>query len=75
MTEPVQQRDEPAHAQLEQLGREGEDIGGRRLPQTEPDAVPASNDRIEIWGRRIGHGLGWAAVIFLLLQLIRVYGQ
>jgi len=75
MTEPVQRRDGPAHAQLEQLGREGEDIGGRRLPQIAPDAVSVSTDRVEIWGRRIGRALGWAAVIFLLLQLMRVYGQ
>lgn len=75
MIESARQHDQQANAQLAQLGRDGEDIGGRRLPPVEPGADTEPTDRIEIWGRRIGRALGWAAVIFLLLQLMRVYGQ
>lgn len=60
-------------AGMEQLGRAGETIGGRTLPEV-PDGK-ARNDAIEIWGRRIGRVLGWTAVALLLIQLVRIYGQ
>jgi hypothetical protein len=62
-------------AELERLAREGENIGGRALPDVPLDPAAAANDGIEIWGRRIGRTLGWAAVVFLLFQLMRIYGS
>lgn len=59
-------------ADIGQLGRAGESIGGRSLP---PVREPLQNDAVEIWGRRIGRALGWGAVVFLVIQLIRIYGQ
>lgn len=67
-----QERNERA-ADMKQLGRAGERIGGRALPDVPGE--PARNDAVEIWGRRIGRALGWGAVVFLLIQLIRIYGQ
>lgn len=60
----------PARQELERLANEGEQIGGRALPEASDDAPP---DRVEIWGRRIGRALGWTAAAFLLLQLFRTY--
>jgi hypothetical protein len=62
-------------AELERLAREGENIGGRALPDVPHDPAAPANDGIEIWGRRIGRTLGWAAVVFLLFQLMRIYGS
>jgi hypothetical protein len=62
-------------AELERLAREGENIGGRALPDVPLDPAAPANDGIEIWGRRIGRTLGWAAVVFLLFQLMRIYGS
>jgi hypothetical protein len=67
-------RDDKAVTELDRLGREGENVGGRAFPEIQPDSS-APRDAIEIWGRRIGRALGWAAVIFLLLQLMRAYGS
>jgi hypothetical protein len=38
------------------------------------NAFAAEEDRTERWGRRIGRTLGWIAVAFLLMQLLRTYG-
>jgi hypothetical protein len=35
---------------------------------------PASDDKIERWGKRIGRALGWIAIAFLIFQLMRMYG-
>ena len=57
-------------AELERLGREGETIGGRTMPNAQVD----STDAAELWGRRIGRTLGWLAAAFLLYQLYLAYG-
>jgi hypothetical protein len=72
MGEVERQRDDKVTVELSRLGREGENVGGRALPDVQPDPS-AQQDGIEIWGRRIGRALGWAAVIFLLIQLMRAY--
>ena len=51
-------------ADIDQLGRAGESIGGRSLPLVQE---PLQKDAVEIWGRRIGRVLGWGAAIFLLI--------
>lgn len=38
------------------------------------DEQASGTDKIEVWGRRIGRALGWAAAAFLVFQLIRTYG-
>ena len=75
MDEAGNRRDAKMTAELERLGREGENIGGRNMPDLAKDADAPSKDVIEIWGRRIGRTLGWAVVAFLLFQLMRIYGQ
>jgi hypothetical protein len=62
-------------AELERLARGSENIGGRALPDVPHDPAAPENDGIEIWGRRIGRTLGWAAVVFFLFQLMRIYGS
>ena len=62
---------EHAKAELDRLGRDFETIGGRAMP----DASSPPSDFVEVWGRRIGRTLGWAAAAFLLYQLLRVYGS
>jgi hypothetical protein len=72
MAESKERKTDERIADIDQLGRAGESIGGRSLP---PVREPLQNDAIEIWGRRIGRVLGWTAVVFLLIQLVRIYGQ
>ena len=74
MDETGNRRDSKVTAELDRLGREGENVGGRNLPHVPVDTA-APNDAIELWGRRIGRALGWAAAAFLLFQLLRIYGQ
>ncbi len=69
MQNPQPPKMQSAQTELRRLAREGEQIGGRALP----DAADHAGDRVEIWGRRIGRALGWAAALFLLVQLIRTY--
>lgn len=47
-----------------------DESSGDRATEIERDTPP---DRIEVWGRRVGKTLGWAFVVFLLIQLIRTY--
>lgn len=61
---------ENAKAELDRLGRDGETIGGRAMP----NASSQASDAVELWGRRIGRTLGWAAAAFLLYQLYLAYG-
>ena len=68
-------RGDKMNAELERLAREGENVGGRALPDVPLDPAAPANDGIEIWERRIGRTLGWAAVVFLLFQLMRIYGS
>jgi hypothetical protein len=75
MIETGSGRRENAVAELDRLGHEGESVGGRTLPDVPRDPAVPANDGIEIWGRRIGRALGWAAVVFLLFQLMRIYGS
>jgi len=75
MDEAGDRRGGKVAAELERLAREGENIGGRNIPDVAMDADAPTKDVIEIWGRRIGRTLGWAAVAFLLFQLMRIYGQ
>jgi hypothetical protein len=75
MSNADRQRDDKVTAALGRLGREGESVGGRALPDLPLDPAAPANDGIEIWGRRIGRTLGWAAVVFLLFQLMRIYGS
>ena len=57
--------------ELDRLGRDGDTIGGRAMPDT---PMPPS-DSVEVWGRRIGRTLGWTAAALLLYQLFRTYGS
>jgi hypothetical protein len=72
MAESKERKTDERIADIDRLGRAGESIGGRSLP---PVQEPLQKDAIEIWGRRIGRVLGWTAAVFLLVQLIRMYGQ
>jgi hypothetical protein len=58
-----------ARSELERIGREGDLLAGANAPR--PPAEGEAEDRIEVWGRRIGRTLGWAFAIFLAWQLIR----
>jgi hypothetical protein len=75
MDETGDRRGAKVAAELERLGREGENIGGRNMPDVPTDSAAPNRDSMEIWGRRIGRTLGWAAAAFLLFQLMRIYGQ
>jgi hypothetical protein len=61
---------ENARVELDRLGRAGETLGGGAV--REP-SLATEGDGIEVWGRRVGKLLGWAFVMFLLVQLLRTY--
>ncbi len=66
------QRRQDAEETLRRVKRESESIGSSALARQAP-AAPKSDDEddtIEIWGRRIGRGLGAIAVLILLWQLV-----
>lgn len=58
-----------AEANLRRLGEQSEKLLGARTSQ---DAEP--EDNIELWGKRIGRGLGYALGAFLLFWFARRYG-
>lgn len=58
-----------AQADLKRLGEQSEKLLGAR---TSHDAE--SEDNIELWGKRIGRGLGYALGAYLLFWFARRYG-
>ena len=64
-------KSEIANPELDRLGRDGETVGGRAMPDVPADRA----DGAELWGRRIGHTLGWLFAAFLLYQLIMAYSS
>lgn len=65
-----------AQRDLARLGGEAEVIGTSRLAAVAGKAaegVRPEDDSIEIWGRRIGRGLGFVAVIGLGAWLLATY--
>jgi len=58
-----------AHRNLERLGEQSEKLlGARTTVDSEPE------DKVELWGRRIGRGLGYALGAYLLFWFARRYG-
>ena len=56
---------------LAALSEQGEKIaGGAGVPGTEE---PAPQDWPEVWGRRIGRGLGYLFALYLLWHLLTTY--
>jgi hypothetical protein len=39
-----------------------------------PAAGPEKEDRVEVWGRRFGRGLGYLVVLGLIVYLMAVWG-
>jgi hypothetical protein len=60
---------EPA-AILERVRRESGSLFEPGLASLVPPPVPKTEDRIEIWGRRVGRGLGMILAGALLLNLV-----
>ena len=58
--------------EMDRLGQQGEKIiGGGMFPDRgEP---PGEEDAIEIWGRRIGRGLGLLFALYLVWHLLTTY--
>ena len=70
---------------LDRVARESETVGSSTMvrsaiqpgqhgadPQRESGSTP-QDDPIEILGRKIGRSLGWIAVVFLLIYLVKTY--
>lgn len=65
---------------LEGVARDSETVGASSLARTANRARAhlsgkdaPSDDPVEIWGRRIGRGLGLVAVVALVLHLLFTY--
>ncbi len=71
--------DDPRHTQREReaadallrVQRDTETIGRSAMSRHTPTAAD-DDGWIELWGKRIGRGLGAAAVLFFLWQLISI---
>ena len=59
-------------AELDRLARQP-DAFSSAVPGGSPDGADASDDPAEIWGRRIGRGLGVILLIALLFWLTATY--
>ena len=77
-----QARTDEAKRILDRVSRESETVGSstlvRSATQAETQMSSGSNgssetDPVEILGRKIGRTLGWIAVVFLVLYLVRTY--
>ena len=58
-----------AKAALTRIGQQSEKFLGAGDNPADSD----QNDRIDLWGKRIGRGIGYAIVIFLIWQLTTTY--
>jgi hypothetical protein len=70
-----------ADAVLKRVVREADTVGGSALARSANqvrDHFAAKDapedDRIEVWGRRIGRGIAAVAVVVLLIMLVNTYG-
>jgi len=59
-----------AEEALRRVKRDSETIGSSTLTRHEPVATDA-DDAIELWGKRIGRGLGGVAIVVLVWELVR----
>ncbi len=62
---------------LQQVERESDHRAFRGINDLEDRLSPKkvdANDRIEVWGTRIGRGLGLLIALFLLLAIILWFG-
>ncbi len=64
-----EQEAEAARRDLVRMNQQNEKLFG---PEHQ-DAQREEEDFAEVWGQRIGRGLGFAFVIFLLIYLFRTY--
>lgn len=82
--DPRRQSDEErrreARSALARAARESETVGGGALGETAArladhfgagDAAP--DDRIDLWGKRIGRALALVAALLLVVHLVRTY--
>jgi ferric-dicitrate binding protein FerR (iron transport regulator) len=67
-------RKREAEEALRRVKRESEAIGTSTLASAPPPAN-LDDSAIELWGRRIGRGLGYIAVAFILWHLVSLYFQ
>ncbi len=81
MTEPRHEAErQSARRELERLRHDGDALGGIFARRFTPRAVDAGDrmddrvdDRMELWGTRIGRGLSVVALIAVCLYLIWTY--
>jgi hypothetical protein len=65
---------EEARRDLERLAREGETLGSSAMATATPETKPEDDDAVERLGRRIGRGLAFAAIPFVLWYFGRQAG-
>ena len=63
------ERTERARADLRRINQQNEKLLGSEFP-AEKDP---HDDNIELWGKRIGRGLGAAFVLYLIWHLVTTY--
>ncbi len=56
--------------EMDRLGQQGEKLLGGGM---HPHAGGEPEDAVELWGRRIGRGLGYAFALYLIWHLLSTY--
>lgn len=64
-----------AREALTRVAGEGEVFASSGLAERGAPRVEADADAVEIWGKRIGRGLGLAFVVVLVVHLVTTYGS
>ena len=69
--DPARETRERMAQDMRRLGQQGEKIIGGGFDADHPDG--AADDAIEIWGKRIGRGLGFLFALYLIWHLFSKY--